>query len=99
MLPSTVAFRLNGDYAVFSAPSLAHKYQLADSSRRRAPMRLVDCGAYLGDTIVAPARNAFHFAAVAAFEPDSANLTQLQQHVCTDCHTGCFPCGVSDATT
>ncbi|MCQ1551176.1 MAG: FkbM family methyltransferase [Candidatus Accumulibacter phosphatis] len=98
ILQRTVAFRLGGDYAVLPAPSLTDQYQPADLPRWRDPMRLIDCGAYVGDTIAALARNRFHFAAIAAFEPDPANFTRLQRNIGTECSTVCFPCGVSDAT-
>lgn len=98
ILQRTVAFRLGGDCAVLHAPSFTDQYQPADLPRWRDPMRLIDCGAYVGDTIAALARNGFHFAAVAAFEPDPENFARLQRNIGTDCSTVCFPCGVSDAT-
>lgn len=90
--------RLNGESAGLPAPDPGHHYLPADLSLPSAPLRFVDCGAYVGDTIDS-FRSAGHaFDAIAAFEPDPNHFPRLcaalaREKACV------FPCGVWDSMT
>jgi FkbM family methyltransferase len=95
-------FRLTGDYTALPAPSPQDQYFPEGLPAWRAPLRLVDCGAYDGDTLRAVADRKLAVEAVAAFEPDPANfslLAQTARELLPGAATVClFPCGV-DAST
>ena len=65
--------RLTGNYHGLPEPRPAEQYLPADLPRWAEPMRLIDCGAYDGDTLVALQQTGYRVEAVVAFEPDPAN--------------------------
>lgn len=74
-----LALRSRGDYAALSVPTPADQYVPADLARWRDPMRLVDCGAYDGDTLRVLNAHGYALEAFIALEPDPANYARLSQ--------------------
>ena len=72
-----VALRRDGDYAALSQPTPDDQYMPRDLPRWREPMRLVDCGAYDGDTLRALAANGYALGGFIALEPDPENYARL----------------------
>jgi FkbM family methyltransferase len=98
-----LAYRLTFDPELLSDPDPEHHYLPADLPPAGSPMRLVDCGAFTGDTVALFLQNGIQFEAVVAFEPDPLNyallcsnlapyMDQLGQSVLV-------PCGTGDQTT
>lgn len=76
---SLLRFRQTGDYAFLPPPltEVAQYFPRDLPGWPPMPLRLVDCGAYDGDTLAALASSALPVEAIAAFEPDSANFQRL----------------------
>lgn len=79
-----LALRRGGDYAALGAPSPEDQYVPRDLARWRDPMRLVDCGAYDGDTIRALRTHGYALEGFIAFEPDPENFRRLAAAHSTD---------------
>ena len=62
--------RFTGDYSVLPAPDTANQYFPLDIPPWQSPLRLVDCGAYVGDTLARFLEAGISIESVAAFEPD-----------------------------
>jgi FkbM family methyltransferase len=60
----------------------------------------VDCGAYVGDTLLSIRNSNISVDCVVAFEPDQNNFLKLSKTISTDWHfpATLFPCGVHSAT-
>jgi FkbM family methyltransferase len=93
-----LAFRLSADYAQLCAPSRKDQYRPVDLPRWKNPIRLIDCGAFNGDTIETLAHADYSFDAIAAFEPDPENFAALAIRAQRHGRAFCFPCGVAGAT-
>jgi FkbM family methyltransferase len=78
---AVLAFRLTGDPAALPAPDTEHQYFPPDIPPWTSPIRLIDCGAFDGDTIIAMAEAGLKMEALAAFEPDLANFQKLAASV------------------
>jgi FkbM family methyltransferase len=87
-------FRLGGDYGVLPAPSPADQYRPADLPRWREPLRMVDCGAYDGDTLRQFAADNYRLDAYAAFEADPANFARLAAEPALPAERVLSPCAV-----
>lgn len=74
-------FRLSGDYATLEPAELDSQYFPPDLPAWRTPLRLVDCGAYDGDTLRQVRGLSLPLEAYAAFEPDLANYAKLSKEV------------------
>jgi FkbM family methyltransferase len=72
-------FRLGGDYGLLPPPSPGDQYQPADLPRWKEPMRLVDCGAYDGDSLRMLQVAGYRISALAAFEADTENFGRLER--------------------
>jgi len=100
---SIIEFRLTGDYTVLPKPDFENQYLPPDLSAWKLPLRLVDCGAFDGDTLSAFIKAGIKIEAVAVFEPDQINFSKLSQFVAA--HPKeipdaiLYPCGVSLSTT
>lgn len=98
-----IRFRLTGDSSVLPAPDFEHQYFSQDVPNWRMPLRLVDCGAFDGDTLVGFINAGIKIDAVAAFEPDDVNFSKLSKFVAR--HPSeipdatLYPCGVYVSTT
>lgn len=73
-----LALRRDGHYVALGAPTPDDQYMPRDLARWREPMRLVDCGAYDGDTLRALAANEYAVEAFIALEPDPENYARLR---------------------
>jgi FkbM family methyltransferase len=93
-----LAFRLSGDFARLPENNPMDQYAPADLPRWADPMRIIDCGAFNGDTIAALAHVGYTFDAIAAFEPDPANFLPLAVRASRHGAAFCFPCGVAEST-
>lgn len=74
-------FRLSGDYAALENAELDSQYFPPDLPGWRTPLRLVDCGAYDGDTLRQVRSLGLRLEAYTAFEPDLANYAKLSREV------------------
>ncbi|WP_313951407.1 FkbM family methyltransferase [Accumulibacter sp.] len=97
LLRRVVEFRLTGRYDVLPQPTPREQYCPANLPRWRNPMRLVDGGAFVGDTLEQLQRNGYDFEQIVAFEPDPENYARLSRRM-RDMGPGvsgvCLPCGL-----
>jgi FkbM family methyltransferase len=87
--------RRTGDWNALPKASVDDQYIPVDLPRWSEPMRLIDCGAYDGDTIELLSGQ-YRIAAAAAFEPDPDSYAKLVRR-CRDFETFFLPCGVSSS--
>ncbi len=89
-------FRTTGEYSALPSPDTQHQYCPSDIPSWKQPLRLVDCGAFDGDTIAVLMGAHFAIEAVAAFEPDPANFVKLSSSVRSAGvgEAALWPCGV-----
>jgi len=90
--------RRAGDWHALPRARLGDQYVPVDLPRWVEPMRLIDCGAYDGDTLDAVLRDGYRLEAVAAFEPDPHNYAKLAARP-RDFNAMYLPCGVSSSTS
>jgi FkbM family methyltransferase len=97
-----IALRLTFNSTFLASPDQEHQYTPTDLSEARSPVRLVDGGAFDGDTIRTLLERGIKLDAVAAFEPDPANFEQLCRRAGdfqeTSGNVILFPCGLSNET-
>lgn len=72
-----LAHRLEPGGAFLRRPDSAHHYLPDDLPAVTEPMRLIDCGAYNGDTLRLFVEHGINFDSVSAFEPDLTNYAEL----------------------
>ncbi len=72
-----IALRRHGDYAALGPPTPDDQYMPRGLEAWRQPMRLLDCGAYDGDTIRAVRAVGNVIERYVALEPDPANFARL----------------------
>jgi FkbM family methyltransferase len=75
-----VDLRLSGDLQLLCAPDMEYQYFPADIAPPRQPLRFVDGGAFIGDTLGATISR-FEVEKIAAFEPDSSHFRVLDHWV------------------
>jgi FkbM family methyltransferase len=101
LFTSILKFRFERNYDVLPKPSLDDQYFPVGLPSWPSPMRLIDCGAYDGDTLRYLAHTKLPLEAIAAFEPDPINYSKLvdtaeqlqaSETICL------FPCGVDSET-
>lgn len=94
-------YRLTGDIRVLPEPSPVEvQYFPDDIPSWKSPLRIIDCGAFTGDTLRYIRNHKIQIDAVAAFEPDPANYAKLVEYMsgwifldqCT-----LLPCGAYDS--
>jgi len=89
-----IRFRLSGNYFFCPKPVVENQYSPKDIPRWKNPLRLIDCGAYNGDSIRLFKNYQYDIESVIAFEPDLSNFHELIKNI--DHKNGIFlPCGVS----
>ncbi|MCP3788729.1 UNVERIFIED_ORG: FkbM family methyltransferase [Pseudomonas parafulva] len=96
LLDAIVNYRTSGDPRCLP-PATGQQYFPADLPAPPQPLRFIDCGAYVGDTVQAFEEAGLTFAGLATFEPDLSNycrLTAQLGHIAGAVH---IPCGVSDS--
>jgi len=94
LLDRIIEFRTSGDYLRLPAPA-PRQYFPADLPDWPQPLRFIDCGAYVGDTVAEMRAAGLTFASVACFEPNLDNYAALVRSV-RDLDAVNFPCGVSN---
>ncbi|MCU7239310.1 MULTISPECIES: FkbM family methyltransferase [Pseudomonas] len=93
LLDRIVEFRTSGNYQCLPPPS-GRQYFPADLPDWPQPLRFIDCGAYIGDTVMEMREAGMDFAAVACFEPNLEYYSTLSRSV-AGLNVVNFPCGVS----
>lgn len=99
---AVLEYRLSGDPTRLPAPDLVNPYHPMDLPAWKTPLRLVDCGAFDGDTLADFIRNQVSIQAVAAFEPDLTNFGKLSRFLAQTRQIPeayLWPCGVYSANT
>lgn len=95
-----VELRLTSNLQLLRSPDRGHQYFPEDIPAVRNPVRLIDGGAFVGDTLAAMRR--FSLEAVAAFEPDIENFCALRRWLDENAagldEVVLFPCGVGSET-
>ncbi len=101
LFDAIVRFRVSGDYGLLPEPDMQRQYFPADLPAWKTPLRLMDCGAYDGDTLREILSLGIPIEAVAAYEPDETNFRKLAETVRENCipNASLWPCGVYSATT
>ena len=96
-----VQFRINGDYSLLPQPDTLNQYFPTELLPWQTPMRLMDCGAYDGDTIRALLARRIPLEGLAAYEPDNGNFLKLVDTVQKNHlhNVLLWPCGVFSTTT
>ena len=74
-----IELRLTGNLQLLRNPDQEHQYFPQDIPALPRPIRLIDGGAYVGDTLQNLLGHHLDFEAVAAFEPDPENFRRLCQ--------------------
>jgi FkbM family methyltransferase len=99
-----LAMRLTFDQKLLADPAIKTQYAPSDLlfPFPLQPMRLVDGGAFIGDTIDFFLKKGVLMEAVAAFEPDMINFRKLveasKQYVDRNIETLLYPCGIEGKT-
>ncbi len=93
LVENIYAFRSTGDNALLPSPD-SQEYLPSDIPRWRNPMRLIDCGAFTGDTIQGLMAGGYTIDEAIAFEPDPDNFNLLATAL-PDINVINIPCGVA----
>ncbi len=98
---SIIEFRMQGDYSALPDPH-PKQYFPDDLPAWKQPLRIIDAGAYDGDTIRELMQTAYPIEAVAAFEPELDNFVKLSEFVRTNPskfgpNVSLYPCAVWSA--
>ncbi len=90
--------RLTFNLQLLRQPDQRHQYFPRDLPPLKQPIRFVDGGAFVGDTLQNLVQNGFAFSAVAAFEPDFENFRRLRDFAINNRQAlgdvTLFPCGL-----
>lgn len=87
--------RTIGDFGKLPKYSNCDQYMPSNLPRWDEPLRLIDCGAYTGDTIQNFIDNDYKIDCLAAFEPDTLNYNTLTNKY-SELNAVFIPCGVSE---
>jgi FkbM family methyltransferase len=98
VLERVLEFRLTGNYGRLPEPDHAGQYCPGDLPRWEDPMRLVDCGAFDGDSLRQFRRHGYTFAQIVAFEPDPVSYRALSRQVAEWGGGIVLPCGLAAET-
>ena len=97
-----LALRLTFDQSLLASPAIKTQYAPPDIPAPRQPLRLVDGGAFVGDTVDFFIDQGFRMEAVAAFEPDMINFRKLveasSRYTKAGIETLLYPCGLGAET-
>lgn len=97
-----LALRLTFDQSLLASPAIKTQYAPPDIPAPHQPMRLVDGGAFIGDTVDFFIDQGFRMEAVAAFEPDMINFRKLveasSRYTKAGIETLLYPCGLGAET-
>lgn len=92
---------MTGNLQFLSQPDLTSRYIPNDLSRPIEPMRLIDGGAFTGDSVKTFLDHRISIEEVAAFEPDPENYQQLRQFLMEQSivKSCAYELGLSDIST
>ena len=80
---------------VYNFPEISPiPYFPADLPRWSENLRIIDCGAYSGDTILSALDNKYKIESCYCFEPDPENFSKLVRTLKPISNSFCWPCGV-----
>jgi FkbM family methyltransferase len=79
-------------------PIFSNPYFPSDIPKLNSPLRMIDCGAFTGDTISEAKSLGYNIELVHAFEPDLFNYKNLCKNSEKYGNVNCWPCGVSNKT-
>jgi FkbM family methyltransferase len=100
----TLRFRLSGDDSGLNEPDISNQYFPLDLGPlqmvvRNQALRIIDCGAFVGDTLRHIRKHQYPIDSIAFFEPDPLNYQKLCQVVAAgplpSGGATLLPCGVS----
>ena len=98
-----IALRLSFDLGLLRNPDRTNHYFPKDLPAPSRPVRMVDGGAYTGDTIEELLKRQLPIEALAAFEPDPANFLKLTQRATERFSQlrdlSLLPCGLGETTS
>jgi len=92
-----VNFRLTGDYELLNKPEEGTQYFPVDIPSWNENLKIIDCGAYDGDTLRQIQTKGTNLMAYAGFEPDPSNFLKLANAIgSSNCNASyaIWPCGV-----
>ena len=97
---SLLRFRIRWDANSAPRPAVGAQYFPPDVPRGAGPMRFVDCGAFVGDTLATVAELGMRVDQVFAFEPDVRHFAQLARYgtelaSATGASIALWPCAVA----
>jgi len=97
---NSLRLRLTGDYACLPPPDRDHQYFPSDIPAWKSPLRVIDGGAYDGDTLRCMLNSQYLIESIAAFEPDLINFSKLREYssVAGVKETHLWPCGIYSST-
>jgi len=100
LFESILHFRITGEYDLLPEPDITHQYFPSDLPPWKKPLRLIDCGAFDGDTIKSILSLHIPIEALAAYEPDELNFRELVKTVCENhvLNAMLWPCAVYSTT-
>lgn len=97
-----LALRLTFDQGLLASPSIETQYAPSDLPPLRQPMRFIDGGAFIGDTVDFFLDRGVRMDAVAAFEPDMINFRKLvdvsTRYIAEGIEALLYPCGIGGET-
>jgi FkbM family methyltransferase len=95
-----IALRLTGNPQLLATPDTERQYLPADLPAPQQPMRLIDGGAFTGDTLSLFLQHNVEIEAAAAFEPDLQNYARLCANAPRDRirELILLPCGLDETT-
>ena len=98
---AVLRFRLTGDLATLPVPDVARQYFPADLPAWPSPLRFVDCGAYVGDTLSNARQLGVEIESAMLFEPDLSHFATLTEYVRQNWNITVFswPCAVFSSST
>lgn len=92
-------FRATGDYSLLPSRSTGYQYFSEDLPPVMKPLRLVDCGAFDGDTLRDLVAADIDLEAAFAFEPDIGNFAKLKETALTcNARVVLWPCAVGSSS-
>jgi FkbM family methyltransferase len=90
--------RANCQEKVLQDYSADDQYRPADLPAWPQPLRFIDGGAFIGDTLADFRQQGYRFEAIAAFEPDPENFRRLILNTTPCENLTRFPCALGDKT-
>lgn len=94
-----IRYRESGNIEDYPSPSLFDEYTPKDIPQYKAPLKVIDCGAFTGVAIEKLIHAGYKIDSFVAFEPDLKNYAQLSRKIFKVNHSTCLPLGVWSSNT